>query len=522
MKRKSIYKRLVFLITICFNLLNSIAQGIDVFEDEIMIKEDLVYYQNQLLSGTVYSLDEKIISNSCQCTHKTTYKNGKKEGIDNYWYINGKIEEERLYKEGVAVGVHINYNKDGSINNKKIFQNGSIDSIIYYQNENIIKKEIFKLNKLIRIQYFKNKLLASEEIFNKKRTRKILYYDSGNIKQEDNYYNEKKEGLCKTYNTDGSLNDEKEYYENKIIAGGCYINNKKEGEWFRISKDGIIRTITIYHEGKLIETKEINSGYLVRNYPIHDTDIVLLYENEFENNKKIYLLRFDQNKYNYKTQLLANKIKNSILSRGHRYSNLSEISNTTIDAIIRIESISIKDKTLKYAKKRTVNGIVETYYENGYESVLKYNISVYDMSGNQLNTYIFTINPQEKFGTALLNTLISNYSKTKEDAFKRSLNHVNSHELLIDYFPIVSTISVIKDQSKTKIKKVIINKGTSDNVLDKSYYDVYNDAQTQIIGKLKIIKTTNYNSTGKVLSGGVWLKNNIDKKAYLLVKETKK
>ena len=43
-----------------------------------------------------------------------TYKNGKKDGLFTWWYVNGKKEYEGTYKNGRKISVK-EWNEDGSV-----------------------------------------------------------------------------------------------------------------------------------------------------------------------------------------------------------------------------------------------------------------------------------------------------------------------------------------------------------------------------------------------------------------------
>ena len=97
------------------------------------------------------------------------------------------------------------------------------------------------------------------------------YYESGALKDEVTFKNDKKEGLGKTYYENGNLQTEisykngkldgpyKVYYESGVFrAEGIYKNDKKEGLYREFYENGVIRFIDTYENGQKINRKAYN------------------------------------------------------------------------------------------------------------------------------------------------------------------------------------------------------------------------------------------------------------------------
>ena len=97
------------------------------------------------------------------------------------------------------------------------------------------------------------------------------YYESGALKDEVNFKNDKKEGLGKTYYENGNLQTEisykngkldgpyKVYYDSGVFrAEGIYKNDKKERLYREFFENGVIRFIDTYENGQKINRKAYN------------------------------------------------------------------------------------------------------------------------------------------------------------------------------------------------------------------------------------------------------------------------
>lgn len=101
MKTFQYFIGLLFVFSSCINS----SRTIDAGENDVFLKTKnrILYYKNKPFSGELiafYDAEKKIKKLNC------SYKNGKKNGIENIWYSNGNISTRRGYSNNTKVGIH--------------------------------------------------------------------------------------------------------------------------------------------------------------------------------------------------------------------------------------------------------------------------------------------------------------------------------------------------------------------------------------------------------------------------------
>lgn len=213
------------------------------FYDNGNIKREMTY-RGGLLHGYYKEYNEKGILATTML-----YDNGKiVEGniednpeieIRNRYDSEGNLVFSGPYKMGLPVGIHREYNNDGTVKSSVIYNDQGIkvsEGIVtedgrrngewknFYDNGNVKEKG----------QYDDNRRTGSWEFSNLE----------GRIIQTGQYRNGRPEGLWKWYFPDGSILREEEYYqgnrdgrfveyskEGQIISEGQYLDGERNGDW---------------------------------------------------------------------------------------------------------------------------------------------------------------------------------------------------------------------------------------------------------------------------------------------------
>jgi antitoxin component YwqK of YwqJK toxin-antitoxin module len=510
--------RQTLFITLLLLISFSAKAQLDVFSDEISYQNTQVYYQGKPFTGTVYSNDEVEIPNKCQCSSKTGYLSGKLHGEKKEWFVNGKLKYSGKYNKGKPIETHLYYNKNNEIVKKMFYDKGIQLWTKTFNNNQLVDKEVFKNNEPQYIEhYVDGKIVGKSKIIDGVSFR-TYYYANGNVKKETSHKDGIQFGTWKFYDENGSLQKQIKYHNGKIIEESKFLNDKKHGKCVRFSKNRKIKTIEYYSKGKLVHTETINSSNFVKNYSLKPDDEIISFNDEMSGETLYYVLRFNDNQAdNFIT--IKNKIRELFLRRANVESDLSMIGDKQLSKIFEVSSISINYFKKKYERTKMVNGVQKKYYEIGYEASLSFNIIVFDMDNINLKRYRYRFSPESKFGNILLNTVASNYSKTKTTAFNRVLTGISISSVLATFFSLSATIKSIESQSKTKIKKVIINKGSNSGVYKKMYFSVYDADAKRYKAKLKVYKTTYSSSICKVIEGKGWLKEYLQNNPAPWVKE---
>jgi antitoxin component YwqK of YwqJK toxin-antitoxin module len=216
-------------------------------------------------------------------TIKENYKNDVKDGFTRYYYPDGKLKTETPFVKGMEQGFGKEYATDGMIITLTEYKKG------------------FIVDRLRINRKDKNNL---------KQGKWFLFYDSGNIKQEGDYRDDKKEGYFKDFAENGDLikickyiNDElqpdaveiqklqvvNEYYpDGKLKVSAMYRNNIPEGIRREYKPDGNIEKSVMYHNGLITgEGNMLDDGNKDGHWREYFTDGSLKAEGNYDDGKTI-------------------------------------------------------------------------------------------------------------------------------------------------------------------------------------------------------------------------------------------
>jgi len=495
---------------------------IDVFEDEIENRNGIIYYQNELLTGTVYSNDEEAIPNACQCTLKAYFTDGKLNGEKLEFYQTGKLKSKGSYKNGKPVGEHLKYNQEGQVLQKKTYREGEPIETVYFKDNVILKKEIYHNGQLQVTQEFDDNKLKKQTNYYPDKTEVIEYFQNGKTKVKGYYKDHLKTGTWTFFDESGQKNLEKIYYKNELLGEGKYTNGQKEGVWYQYSPDKKIKTIKIYQTGKLIKTKTENSAYAIKNYNFKPNEIVLTEQNKITGDTLYYAWNPKINPADHPD---LKQVKKTITYWVTRHadsapSDLSFIGKKTLTHRFEIRDVIIQYKTLKHPRTRTVNGREEKYNDIEYLATLEYKIYVYPVGSSDIAEILnFRNDSKGSFGRGLLTAALGAYPKNREEAFNRMLKNINIYKLAVKYFPAYTQIADIKSQNSKKIKSVKTADGMFNKIYKGAYFKVYDKQSGTFKALIRIYKAESNYAFGKVVKDGAWLKNYINEYPHPWIKE---
>lgn len=163
-----------------------------------------------------------------------------KVDVKTGYYENGKVKFTAIYRDGVAEGIHREFDEDGNVKNAKIYIEGVLtaEGVLdttgrqqgvwqeYYPSGQIKSKGEYINGVKIGewIFYHANGKIEQRGKYDKKGKAQGVwkwYYESGNILREENYLNNKLDGIMTEYDD-----------SSKVITKGEFIDGLKEGPWF--------------------------------------------------------------------------------------------------------------------------------------------------------------------------------------------------------------------------------------------------------------------------------------------------
>jgi len=157
-----IYRLLFILILVSCK---TEIKNITVFQTDVGLKliNGELFYKGELFSGRLVDFYK-----NDSLRYQAFYIDGRKEGIEQYFYKNGQVNTCRMYKKGVKIGVHDGWWQDGSrkfqyhFNEKgqyhgsvkEWFKNGQLFKIFNYLNgKEKGKQRMYEVNGDIRANY---------------------------------------------------------------------------------------------------------------------------------------------------------------------------------------------------------------------------------------------------------------------------------------------------------------------------------------------------------------------------------
>jgi len=155
---------------------------------------------------------------------KIAYKEGSNTPFTGVFgiVIDGRIESYEEYKNGLLDGETAYFSKDkeikllsemyskGKLNGpqKTYYENGKLKSIVYYKNDRVDGI----------VEYDKNGKLLHKSIFENGSGDWKLYWSNGKVSEEGKYVSGRKDGVWKKYREDGSLDTILKYDNGRLLS----------------------------------------------------------------------------------------------------------------------------------------------------------------------------------------------------------------------------------------------------------------------------------------------------------------
>jgi len=177
------------------------------------------------------------------------YENGKVTGTDidnsaeidiqNRYDDSGKLVYSGPFREGTPVGIHREYNPDGTVKNSRIYNDNGLLISEGIVDEEGNRKGPWK-------DYSSSGSVIAEGVYTESRRTGMwkFYNPSGKLEQAGSYSNGRIDGTWRWYYPDGELLREEDYYQGRrdgmyteytrtgeIIAQGSYADGERNGEW---------------------------------------------------------------------------------------------------------------------------------------------------------------------------------------------------------------------------------------------------------------------------------------------------
>ena len=159
--------------------------------------KDAVEFSKDYVDGLLHG-NEKVFYQSGKLKSLGHFNKGVLTGTVELYYEDGSIQARVNFNNGIKQGRAISYYPDGSKQLEQLFVDGKLDGLhrTWYENGNVMKS----------IPYSKGMVHGTLEI----------YYESGGVFEEVEY-NFGTPKYMRTYLEDGTVADEKGFFDRKLI-----------------------------------------------------------------------------------------------------------------------------------------------------------------------------------------------------------------------------------------------------------------------------------------------------------------
>jgi uncharacterized protein len=207
-------------------------------------------YRDDLLHGYYKEYDDKgkllvtLLYDSGKVTG-TNIDNTSEIDIVNRYNEAGKLIYSGPFKEGVPVGIHREYNDDGTVKNASLYNDNGVLISQGIVNEDGSRNGPWKDFSADGV------VIAEGNYTDSRRSGAWKFYNAaGKLEQAGSYNNGRIDGTWRWYYPEGELLREEDYYQGKrdgqyteytrtgeIITRGTYTDGERNGEWKLTSGD---------------------------------------------------------------------------------------------------------------------------------------------------------------------------------------------------------------------------------------------------------------------------------------------
>ncbi len=201
-----------------------------------------------------------------------TDEQGRKEGLWEKRYPNGKLRYRGHFRNGMPTGIFKYYWDNDSIQNISVYtDNGAVTHTqMFYRSGGIYATGKFENKQMDSLWsfYSESSKLVTTELYKKgkKEGKSIIYFPDGNVMDVRNWHDGMLNGLWQTFYDDGQLRLQLNLVNNKkegrfVTYGdgspeeptvdGYYKNNEKDGDWLYTRMDGSGTDTLKYKNGVL-------------------------------------------------------------------------------------------------------------------------------------------------------------------------------------------------------------------------------------------------------------------------------
>ncbi len=201
-------------------------------------------YRDDLLHGYYKEYDEKgkllvtLLYDSGKVTGTDADKSAQID-IENRYDDAGRLIYSGPYREGVPVGIHREFNPDGTVKNARIYNDNGLLISEGIVDEAGSRRGPWK-------DYSPAGVVTAEGTYTDSRRTGIwkFYNTAGKLEQEGSYINGRIDGTWRWYYPSGELLREEDYFQGRrdgkyteyartgeIIATGTYADGERNGDW---------------------------------------------------------------------------------------------------------------------------------------------------------------------------------------------------------------------------------------------------------------------------------------------------
>ncbi len=187
------------------------------------------------------------------------FKEGLKDSTWSYYSQEGLLLAKEKYRDGVLNGLYTSFHPTGNVNVSVPYVDGEIDGTAEWFDEFGLKTLSIKFEGNKK-NGFAESFYANGEVHEKYQYKEdklegnyISWYDNGNKEEEESYSEDMIQGVFKNY-----------YMNGQLASIGRYVESKEDGRWISYYTNGNVSLIDTFRNGVLVNgyTKYYHNGVL--------------------------------------------------------------------------------------------------------------------------------------------------------------------------------------------------------------------------------------------------------------------
>ena len=304
-------------------------------------------------------------------------RDGKANGPYEFYYLNGNVKEKGNYLDGELNGELDLFYSGGALKKIVNYKNGKLDGVVHEYTSEGMLNQVYNISAENGYdgetkKYYQNGTLNYVAIYKKGMFDggyKTYFQNTGNLKEEGTYLNDKRTGTLKTYFESGKIYKVVDGYSNGKLNGAItvYFENGKISEKTNYENDMYQGESAIYDSTGRLYAKFVYEKNDLVNAVFFDKDNKMI--NEVKgSNKQFYFKNYYSNGMLYEEGNVVGNMREGLWKQYYRNGNIHSEYNyvkNVLEGDYKTYYIHGNLKTEVNYTSGNKEGLYKEYYSSG-------------------------------------------------------------------------------------------------------------------------------------------------------------